>query len=154
MLGVRFTWAGVKTTGKPYKVIAPRHWIFDGTGVAKGKLIGATGLNMGGASGWELDKIDRRRKPAGLVHLAKGTNPGRCGADMTYFTHAGGGGVFAAGSITFGGSLATDPVLGQMLRNVLARFAQDDGIANGGQAASPGLNSAPQTRSRPPSLAQ
>jgi hypothetical protein len=125
VLGVRFTWAGRRSTGKPYKVISPRHWIFDGTGVEKGSLIGQSGLNMGGASGWELDKIDHRNKPPGLVHLAKGTNHGRSGADMTYFTHAGGGGVFSVGSITFGGSLVTDPVLGQMLRNVFARFSEN-----------------------------
>lgn len=124
MLGMRFTVAGYKSTYSPYKVIAPRHWIFDGTGVEAGSLIGKSGLNMGGASGWEMDKIDPRNKPAGLVHLAKGTNRWRSGADMTYFTHAGGGGVFSAGSITFGGSLAIDPVLSRMLRNVLARFAR------------------------------
>ena len=31
---------------------------------------------------------------------------------------------FSAGSITFGGSLAIDPVLSRMLRNVFARFAR------------------------------
>jgi hypothetical protein len=125
VLGVRFTRAGYKSAYKPYKVISPDHWIFEGTGVTKGSLIGKSGLNMGGASGWEIDKIDWRNKPAGLVHLAKGTNRWRCGADMTYFTHSGGGGVFSVGSITFGGSLLIDPVLSQMLRNVLARFSQD-----------------------------
>lgn len=124
ILGIRFTAAGYKSTYSPYKVIAPDHWIFDGTGVEAGSLIGKSGLNMGGASGWEMDKIDPRSKPAGLVHLAKGTNRWRSGADMTYFTHAGGGGVFSVGSITFGGSLAVDPVLSRMLRNVLARFAR------------------------------
>jgi hypothetical protein len=122
-LGIRFTKSGYKSIC-PYKVIAPDHWIFDGTGVKKGRLIGQSGLNMGGASGWETDKIDSRSRPAGLVHLAKGTNRWRGGADMTYFTHAGGGGVFSVGSITFGGSLAIDPVLGRMLRNVFARFAR------------------------------
>jgi hypothetical protein len=122
-LGIRFTKAGYKSTC-PYKVIAPDHWIFDGTGVEKGTLIGQFGLNMGGASGWEMDKIDARSRPAGLVHLAKGTNRWRSGADMTYFTHAGGGGVFSVGSITFGGSLAIDPVLSRMLCNVFARFAR------------------------------
>ncbi|MGZ5201422.1 MAG: N,N-dimethylformamidase beta subunit family domain-containing protein [Telluria sp.] len=126
LLGIRFTWAGSRSLGKPYKVITPQHWIFDGTGVEKGSLIGATGLNMGGASGWELDTIDRRNKPAGLVHLAKGTNRWRNGADMTYFTHPGGGGVFSVGSITFGGSLAIDPVLTRMVRNVIAKFSQKD----------------------------
>jgi hypothetical protein len=134
VLGVRYTWAGFKPAYMPYKVITPHHWIFDGTGVKKGSLIGQSGLNMGGASGWETDTIDSRNKPAGLVHLAKGTNGWGCGADMTYFTHTGGGGVFSVGSITFGGSLAVDPVLSRMLRNVLVRFA-DDVRSRPGEAA-------------------
>jgi hypothetical protein len=127
VLGIRFTRAGYRSAYKPYKVITPGHWIFDGTGVEKGSLIGESGLNMGGASGWEIDKIDRWNKPPGLVHLAKGTNPGRSGADMTYFAHPGGGGVFSTGSITFGGSLAIDPILGCMLKNVLAKFLRQQG---------------------------
>lgn len=122
MLGTRFTRAGYRSHFRPYKVIAPQHWIFENTGVATGDLIGAAGLNCGGASGWELDKLDPDFRPPGLVHLAKGTNPWRAGADMVYFTHAGGGGVFSVGSITFGGSLAVDPLLSRMLLNVAARF--------------------------------
>ena len=124
---MRFTKAGYRSTYSPYRVIESGHWIFEGTGVRKGSLVGRAGLNMGGASGWEMDKIDPRHRPAGLVHLAKGTNRWRNGADMTYFTHAGGGGVFSVGSITFGGSLAIDPILGRMLRNVFARFARRHG---------------------------
>jgi hypothetical protein len=131
VLGIRFTRAGYKSAYKPYKVLSPNHWIFDGTGVQKGSLIGRFGLNLGGASGWEIDKIDRRDKPSGLVHLAKGTNRWRCGADMTYFTREGGGSVFSVGSITFGGSLVVDPVLSQMLRNVLARFTQESASKSG-----------------------
>jgi hypothetical protein len=122
VLGIRFTWKGQKTAFKPYKVLAPGHWIFDGTGVRKGSLVGVHGAKHQGASGWELDTIDARDRPAGLVHLAKGCNAWGTGADMTYFTHAGGGGVFAAGSITFGGSLVVDQVLSRMLSNVFARF--------------------------------
>lgn len=124
VLGVRFTRAGYKSHYRPYRVIAAQHWIFDNTGLVAGDLIGASGLNCGGASGWELDKIDRGARPPGLVHLAKGTNPWRAGADMVYFPHSGGGAVFSVGSITFGGSLAVDPALTRMLLNVLARFAQ------------------------------
>jgi hypothetical protein len=123
-MGTRFTRAGYLSHFKPYKVLAPQHWIFANTGVAAGDLIGASGLNHGGASGWEIDKLDPAVRPPGLVHLAKGTNPWRAGADMVYFTHPGGGGVFSVGSITFGGSLALDPVLSRMLLNVIARYAQ------------------------------
>jgi hypothetical protein len=123
LLGVRFTRAGYRAHYRPYKVISPEHWIFEQTGVAAGDLIGACGLNCGGASGWELDKIDPAGRPPGMVHLAKGTNPWRTGADMVYLPHPGGGAVFSVGSITFGGSLAVDPVLSRMLCNVIARFA-------------------------------
>lgn len=125
LLGVRFTSTGCKSQYKPYRVLAPEHWVFKGTGVARGDLIGERGLNYGGASGLETDKIDPRHRPAGLVHLAKGANKGGGGADMTYFTHAGGGGVFSVGSVTFGGSLAVDPVLGAMLLNVFRKFLGD-----------------------------
>lgn len=123
MLGVRFTRTGYKSYYRPYRVISNQHWIFQHTGLSSGDLIGRAGLNCGGASGWELDKIDPAGSPPGLVHLAKGTNPWRTGADMVYFPHSGGGAVFSVGSITFGGSLAVDPVLSRMLRNVIARFA-------------------------------
>lgn len=126
VLGVRFTRAGNKAAYKPYRVITPEHWIFEGTGVGKGSLVGQSGLNMGRASGWEMDKIDPDHKPPGLVHLAKGTNAWRSGADMTYFVHPGGGAVFSVGSVTFGGSLAVDPLLGQMLRTVIARFSLEE----------------------------
>ena len=121
-LGISFTRAGYRAYYRPYRVIAPDHWIFEGTGVVAGDLIGCTGLNFGGASGWELDKVDPAGRPPGLVHLAKGTNPWRGGADMVWFPHPGGGAVFSVGSITFGGSLAVDPVLSRMLLNVIARF--------------------------------
>lgn len=117
VLGVRFTRAGYMTPFTPYRVRAPAHWVFDGTGAREGSLLG-----LGGASGWELDTIDARARPAGLVHLAKGRNARGTGADMCYFTHAGGGGVYAAGSIAYTRCLAADAALTRMLRNVLARF--------------------------------
>ncbi|MES2016560.1 MAG: N,N-dimethylformamidase beta subunit family domain-containing protein [Pseudomonadota bacterium] len=128
-LGVAFTRAGYRSRYAPYKVLAPDHWVFDGTGLTAGALVGAAGLNCGGASGWEIDKLDPLGRPSGLVHLAKGTNPWRAGADMVCFPHPGGGAVFSVGSITFGGSLAVDPVLSRMLQNVIARFTQEAGPA-------------------------
>jgi hypothetical protein len=123
MLGIGFTKAGGRSRYRPYRVLAPEHWIFEHTGVREGDLIGAKGLN-GAASGWEIDKLDRTRRPPGLVHLAKGANRWGSGADLVYFPHAGGGAVFSTGSITFGGSLAVDPVLSRMLLNVIARFSR------------------------------
>ena len=39
---------------------------------------------------------------------------------MTFYRHAGGGIVFSAGSLTFGGSLVVDPAIQQIVRNALA----------------------------------
>jgi putative cell wall-binding protein len=123
---------GYRSTGfsvpAPYQVVNSSHWIFKGTGVKKGSRIGTRGLNTvkgssGGASGWETDQVDRNT-PKNYVMLAKGTNTNGAGAHMIYYDHTGGGGVFSTGSITFGGSLAVDNQLTQMVKNVLNRFIQ------------------------------
>lgn len=75
----------------------------------------------GGGSGWETDQVDRYT-PENYVLLAKGTNTSRAGADMIYYDHPVGGGVFSSGSITFGGNLAVDTQLTKMVNNVLKRF--------------------------------
>lgn len=41
------------------------------------------------------------------------------GADMIYYDHPAGGFVFAAGSLTFGGSLVLDPIIQSIMHNVL-----------------------------------
>ncbi|WP_347338365.1 DUF1796 family putative cysteine peptidase [Tumebacillus amylolyticus] len=102
----------------PYRVVQADHWIFAGTGVKNGDLIGQAGRNLGGASGWETDKVTAD-SPANVELLAKGTNAFGAGAEMMYYAHPGGGGVFSAGSITFGGSLLVDQVLTKMVENVL-----------------------------------
>jgi len=63
--------------------------------------------------------------PSGLMVLATGQNwleDGRWrGAEMSYYVHAGGGFVFAVGSITFVGSLVVDAHLQQIVRNAWSR---------------------------------
>ena len=79
----------------------------------------------GAASGWEQDGIDATYRPPGLVFLAEGLVDGGAGADMTYYettTDPPSGGVFSAGSITFGGSLAIDSSLSQIITNVLTHY--------------------------------
>lgn len=127
VLGVRYQNTGFSVPA-PYKVEKEDHWVFAGTNLKKGALIGKKGLNTargstGGASGWETDQVDEFT-PKNYVLLAKGTNTEGAGADMIYYDHKGGGGVFAAGSITFGGSLAIDPDLTKMVNNVIKRFNQ------------------------------
>lgn len=106
-------------TFAPYEVTSAEHKVFRNTGVVNGQLIGATGYS-GGASGWECDRISYPGgTPPNIVMLAKGTNPNGFGAEMTYYETGHGGFVFAASSLTFGGSLFVDPVLRKVLRNVL-----------------------------------
>jgi hypothetical protein len=40
---------------------------------------------------------------------------------MTYYDHPGGGFVFSAGSLTFGGSLVVDAALSTLVHNVIHR---------------------------------
>ncbi|MGZ7210493.1 MAG: N,N-dimethylformamidase beta subunit family domain-containing protein, partial [Methanobacterium sp.] len=125
ILGVRYQSTGFSVPA-PYRVINPSHWIFSNTGLKKGELFGVKGLNTvndstGGASGWETDQMDNR-SPKNTVLLAQGINSIGKGADMIYYDHPGGGGVFSTGSITFGGSLVIDPQLSRMVQNVIVRF--------------------------------
>ncbi|NLI93527.1 MAG: hypothetical protein GX434_15475 [Peptococcaceae bacterium] len=125
VLGVRFQNSDFSIPS-PYKVLKADHWIYQGTGLKNGDLIGKTGLtkvrnSSGGASGWETDQMDKN-SPKNTVLLARGANPKGKGAEMTYYDHPGGGGVFSVGSITFGGSLAVDKDLSIMVNNVLKHF--------------------------------
>jgi hypothetical protein len=134
ILGVGYRYDNFLTFA-PYEVLEAGHRFFDGTGLANGDQVGATGRNGGGASGWEMDTSlagnaplgavvsangadDRGSPPLGTVVLARGTNPG-FGADMTCYTTPAGGVVFSVGSISFGGSMVDDPGLQQIIRNVL-----------------------------------
>ena len=138
VLGVAYRSDGYETWA-PMQVLQAGHRFFQGTGVSNGQSIGASGLNGGGASGYEMDTSipglapdgvivsasgsdDRGSPPANLELLARGTNAGGYGADMTYYAHPGGGGVFSGGALSFGGSLVIDPVLQQVVRNVLDEF--------------------------------
>ncbi len=142
VIGVGYVRPGYMTFA-PYQVEAPRHWIFKGTGLKKGSLIGRSGINGGAASGWEMDQINDA-SPKNLKMLARGLNAedymdprtsahypdpaynwnGAGGAHMVYYDHPGGGGVFSVGSIAFGGSLIVDPQLQHIVRNVLNRYLQ------------------------------
>lgn len=112
------------------------HPFFAGTGLNNGDEIGLLGLNNA-ASGWEMDTSepgsapdgvivsatgsdDRGSAPANIQLLARGTNPGY-GADMTYYETAGGGFVFAIGSISAGGSLVQDDHLQTIIKNVIQK---------------------------------
>lgn len=119
-------------------------WVFDGI---DGDVIGDYGLSAGGAAGFEFDRADvRLGTPRDAILLATsedppascfavmeellgpaltldgGTPEALVRADMVLFGLPGGGGVFAAGSITFCGSLwrgGFDGPVSRLLENVL-----------------------------------
>jgi N,N-dimethylformamidase len=137
VLGVGYlgnNWSGNKADYCPFEVLNGAHRFFAGTGLATGDLVGGDGLN-GPASGWEMDTSiageappgqivtaflgdDRGAPPANIELLARGTNAGFA-ADMTCYQTPAGGLVFAAGSLTFTGSLAIDANLGTIIANFL-----------------------------------
>jgi N,N-dimethylformamidase len=134
ILGVAFRFDNFMTFA-PYRVKKSDHRFFAGTGLADGDLIGQAGINGGAASGWEMDTSaagnapdgetvtatgpdDRGAAPGNIQILARGDNPGY-GADMTYYETGGGGFVFSAGSLSFGGSLVQDAHLQAVIRNIL-----------------------------------
>jgi hypothetical protein len=115
-------------TASPYRVIAPDHWVFEGTGLVEGNLFGQNSLHErvpGGASGHETDKISKS-SPPGTRLLAQGTNQGGGGADMSIVEGAGPGSVFSAGSINWVSSILVDDSVSQITRNVLQRFSAND----------------------------
>jgi len=125
VLGVAHDLRGFKTWA-PYKVNQADHWVFEGTNLKKGDVIGQEGLNVSpegisGASGWETDKL-YPDSPRNTVLLAKGANAGDGGADMVIYEDPGGGSVFSVGSITFGGSLLVDDRISRITKNVMNGF--------------------------------
>ena len=123
LLGSRFTATGADYNNRTdYTVLLPDHWVLRGTNLTAGQTFGNT------CSGWETDKVDPANRPVGLEVIARGNNTdpnrsGQAGADMTYYTHAGGGGVFSVGSLSFfSNACISQPVATQIVRNALERL--------------------------------
>jgi hypothetical protein len=123
LLGVVYSDPGAMTSA-PYQVIQADHWVFAGTGLKPGDHFGTKTLHErygDGASGHETDKISPS-SPKNVQLLAKGLNPDDGGAHLTLVEAPGGGGVFAAGSITYPTALLCDPPTSVITANVLRRF--------------------------------
>jgi N,N-dimethylformamidase len=153
LAGVGFSGQGL-FEGTHYRLLPeardPKHaWIFDGV---TGEVFGDYGLSGGGAAGFELDRADfTLGTPAGTAILARSEDPPASfvtvpeellshiatisgestealkRAEIVYFETAGGGAVFATGSITWCGSLWKDDAfhgpVSRIMENVVARFA-------------------------------
>jgi hypothetical protein len=123
LLGVVYSDPGAMTVA-PYEVLAPDHWIFNGTGLKAGDRFGIKTLHErygDGASGHETDKISAS-SPKNVQLLARGLNPDEGGAHLVYFETPHGGAVFSAGSITYPSALFCDEPTSQITLNVLNRF--------------------------------
>jgi hypothetical protein len=123
LLGVVFTDPGAMTVA-PYEVLEAGHWIFAGTGLKRGDLIGTRTLHERyghGATGHETDKVSPS-SPPGVVPLARGLNPDEGGAHLVCFETPSGGAVFSAGSITYPAALLCDDPVSRVTANVLERF--------------------------------
>jgi hypothetical protein len=136
VLGVAFPWSPTQgdignnpDSQAPYRVVDASHRFFAGTGLSINDEFGDKGwcilflkarsnLDESGASGWECDERDAN-SPPNVQLLATGVNPKGPSAEMTYCDHPGGGFVFSAGSMSFGGSLVVDGKLQRIIRNAL-----------------------------------
>jgi hypothetical protein len=124
LLGVVCTDSGIMTAA-PYRVVDGSHWVYAGTGLHDGDVLGEARLHErvhGGASGHETDKMSRY-SPPGTRRLAKGLNPDNGGAEIVYYeVDRGGGAAFSVGSITYVSCLLVDPTVSRMTANVINRF--------------------------------
>lgn len=122
LLGVTTT-ANDLGSAAPYEVTDEDHWIYEGTNLVEGNLVGKQTLMeafSGGASGDETDKLSRFA-PNDINIVAKGQNPNGGGAEMVIHEPDSGGLVFCSASCTFAPSLLICPNLSTMMANVFDR---------------------------------
>ena len=131
----------------PFTVQTPDHFLFrepERVPLEDGRQLGTRGLNGPAASGYEMDGLpeaigmpsahpgDGRTLLAhadGQHYVERFTEAPTYGADMLYWERADGGRVFNAGSIAYTGSLAVDPGLQALTRNVLHHFGVEGACA-------------------------
>jgi len=156
---------GVGFTAQGFDKALPYEWTIDSShpvagficrGIDTAAPLGDAGSVLGGAAGFEIDRMDELQgTPPGTVLVARAVGFGdgyqgtvedvktadsRQGgsvselvrADVVFFVHPGGGAVFSVGSISWCGALSADggvsPV-GQATLNVLERFASSEPFA-------------------------
>lgn len=121
----------------PFRVLEPDHFLFhspETVGVTSGQLFGTRCINGPAICGYEVDCIPEAvgldADTRGRVVLAHSvqrqfesfTEVPDYGADMIYWDRPSGGRVFDAGTIAYSGSLAVDPYVQALTRNVLHAF--------------------------------
>ena len=123
VLGVAYNNDSWMKSVTDYRTRQADHRFLRNTGLASDAPFGESGLTgtnataaNGKACGWEMDEQGGNPPPGSIV-LAEATGyPGV--SQMTCWDRSGGF-VYSVGSLIYGGSLVLDPVLQQILRNVL-----------------------------------
>jgi hypothetical protein len=132
---------GDPTGFAPFTVRTPDHFLFREprpVPLEAGGLLGTRSLNGAAVSGYEMDGLPAavgmapRHSTAGMTLLAHAQHGQRYvatfaedpgyGADMIYWERPSGGRLFNAASIGYTGSLAVDPGIQVLTRNVLHHF--------------------------------
>jgi hypothetical protein len=132
---------GDPTAFAPYTIQEPDHFLFhepEPVPIGSGGLIGTQCLNGTAVSGYEMDGLPQMigMEPAGptdglalLAHAHQGRRyvehfgeDPTYGGDMIYWKRPSGGRLFNAASIAYSGSLAVDPAIQALTRNVLHHF--------------------------------
>ncbi|WP_207435609.1 N,N-dimethylformamidase beta subunit family domain-containing protein [Sabulibacter ruber] len=160
LLGAHFSEPGIGTFA-PYKVLAPFHWLFEGTETKEGDLFGEHGLDGLPICGDETDKTTWS-SPAQTVVIAKGLNKTEATVPHTYVAgdptwNGSGGGeitltelsnkhaVLNTGSIQSGSGLGTDRVFTQLIQNFMQRYCR----TSSGDTTSAGIAAAPVSAPAP-----
>jgi hypothetical protein len=121
LIGVQYRGNDEGQVQRPFVVrgAAAAPWLYDGTELADGSLLGA---DVGGY-GIEIDGTTKDSPPGTtvLADILDLYGPGYT-AQMTYYETPAGAKVFAAGALDFGGSATTWPVR-RMLENLWTRLA-------------------------------
>lgn len=137
LLGVRFTDPGTGTYA-PFRVTAPEHWLFEGTGVARGDLFGLAGTTGLPICGDETDKLTLLSRSRARV-VAQGLNrvdapdgpftvydgspswDGAAGGALALTPLSANHGVLATGAIHSASGLGADPVFESVVGTFLGR---------------------------------
>jgi N,N-dimethylformamidase len=149
LLGVGFSAQGLGPA-QPYRRLPDsrdERAAFAFEGVPDDAAIGASGSVLGGAAGFEIDRLDHAlgtplhalrlatadgfsdayQAPVEEILMSDSRQGGSVNelvrADLVYTEYPGGGAVFSTGSIAWCGSLATCAAVARITENVLERFA-------------------------------
>jgi N,N-dimethylformamidase beta subunit-like protein len=93
--------------------VAP--WAFEGTGLEQGDPFGLYGIEIDARASSSPPDVQV------LARIPDLFGPGKS-AEMTYYEHAGGAGVFSAGVLNFGGQMLLWPEVTRLVENVWTRL--------------------------------